>query len=101
MTVFPTTPAMSCDQSFDAAAHDVICLVKRHTYELAFAVPPSAHGLPGRAQPCLHVRLKQTSVAGGFVLNLEDVERFYEDLLQMMEYLQNERQRIGLPQSTA
>jgi hypothetical protein len=101
MTVFPTTPAMSCDQRFDAAAHDVICLVKRHTYELAFAIPPSAHGLRGGAQPCLHVRVKQTCVGGGFALNLEDVECFYEDLLQMMEYLQNERQRIELSESIA
>jgi hypothetical protein len=92
---------MSHEQSFDAAAHEVICLVKRHTYELAFAVPPSAHGLPGGAQPCLHVRLKQTCVAGGFVLNLADVECLYEDLLQMVEYLQNERHRTGLSQSIA
>jgi hypothetical protein len=83
------------------AAPDIMCLVKRHTYELAFAIPHSPQGSPAEALPCLHVRVKHTGDAGGFVLNLGDVECFYEDLLQMMEYLQNERQRVGLSKPIA
>jgi hypothetical protein len=89
------------------ATHEVMCLVKRHTYELAFAIPDLPHDSPEETQPHLHgrvnlhVRLKQTYDTEGFVLNLEDVERLYEDLLQMMEYLRNERQRIELSKPVA
>lgn len=84
----------SCDQSFDPATHEVMCLVKRHLYELAFVVPLAPQSPSGDAQPCLYMRVKAMDNAGGFRLNLEDVECLYEDILQMMEYVQNERQRM-------
>jgi hypothetical protein len=91
MTVSPLVPEASLDQSLDAASRDVMYLVKRRAYELAFAVAQapdaSAHGV----QPRLHVRMRQPCQGGGFVLSLREVERFYEDLLQMMLYIQNER----------
>jgi hypothetical protein len=99
MTVRLVAPETSLDQPLDAATHDVMCLVKRRAYELAFAVPLEPHALTGGAQPRLHVRVKQPGHAGGFVLSLREVEGFYEDLLQMMQYLQNERQKTGSSKS--
>jgi hypothetical protein len=94
MTVSLTIPDMPCNQPLDAATHDVMCLVKRHTYELAFAVPLPPYTLAGGAQPRVHVCVKQPCQTGGLVLNLEDVECLYEDLLQLMAYIQNERQAL-------
>jgi hypothetical protein len=101
MTVSLVTPDASYDQPFEVVTHDVMCLVKRHAYELAFAVPHAPHAPADEAQPRLHVRMKQPCRAGEFVLALEDVERFYEDLLQMIEYLQTERQKIGMSKPMA
>jgi hypothetical protein len=101
MTVLLTAPHPSSDQPFDVAAHDVMCLMKRHAYELALAVSHLPHALAGGSQLCLHVRLKRPWHGGGFVLSREDVECFYKDLLRMMEYLQSERQRIGPAQPMA
>ena len=95
MTVPLASPETSCEQSYDEVTHDVMCLVKRDAYELAFAVPHLPRTHADEAQPCLHVRVKQPCQAGGFVLDLEDVESFYEDLLQMIEYWQIECQKIG------
>lgn len=95
MTVSLADLDISCDRLSSEETHDVMCLVKRHAYELAFAVPHAPHVLDDGAQPRLHIHVKRPCQAGGFALNLEDVERFYEDLLQMLEYLQNERQRTA------
>jgi hypothetical protein len=65
MTVSLVTPDASCDQPFEVVRHDVMCLVKRHAYELAVAVPHSPHAPADEAQPRLHVRMKQPCRAGG------------------------------------
>ena len=49
MTVFLATPDMSNHQSFDVATHDVMCLVKRHAYELAS--PSTIRSVPWRMKP--------------------------------------------------
>jgi hypothetical protein len=100
MTVSLATPDITCDQSFDVATHDVICLVKRHAYELAFALPHSPQAMADKAQLRLHVHVRWPCQAGGFVLSLGDIERFYADLLQMIEYWHTERQKTGLTKPT-
>jgi hypothetical protein len=54
MTVLLTAPHPSSDQPFDVAAHEVMCLMKRHAYELALAVHHLPHAFEGGSQPCLH-----------------------------------------------
>jgi hypothetical protein len=95
MTVSLADPKLSCEQPLGAETYDVMCMVKRHAYELAFAVPHASRAIACGAQPCMHIRVKTPCQAEGFVLTLENVARFYEDLLQMMEYLQREHQKLG------
>jgi hypothetical protein len=73
--------------------HNVMCLVKRHTYELTFAIPQAPQAQTCRPRPHVYVRVKTPDHAAGFILDLPDVEQLYEDLLQMLEYLQRERRR--------
>jgi hypothetical protein len=73
--------------------HDVMCLVKRHTYELTFAIPHALQAQTCRPQPRVYIRVKTPGQAAGFILDLPDVEQLYEDLLQMLEYLQRERRK--------
>jgi hypothetical protein len=101
MAVALASPETSCDHPFDAATHEVMCLVKRRAYELALVVPHTPHGLAGAVQPCLHIYVKQPCEAGGFVLSLQEVERFYEDLLHMRNYVQHEGHRLGAAQPIA
>jgi hypothetical protein len=84
------------DRSLNEDTHDVMCLVKRHTYELAFAVPHAPQALACGAQPRIYVRAKTPCQAGRFILELADVEQFYGDLVQMLEYMQSERQKTGV-----
>lgn len=72
---------------------DVMCLVKRHAYELTLAIPHAPQVQICRRQPHVYVRLKAPGQAAGFILDLPDVERLYEDLRQMLEYLQRERRK--------
>jgi hypothetical protein len=88
-------PTMACDQPFDLATHDVMCLVKRQTYELAFTLPRVPHAVRDEAQLRLHLHVKWACRAGELVLSLGDTERLHADLLQMIEYWQIERQKSG------
>jgi hypothetical protein len=92
---------MSCDQPFDSATHEVVCLVKRHLYELAFAVPHAFRSSAGGAQPCLYMRVRHLDHTGGFCLHLGEIERLSEDLLQVMKYVQFENQRMGASKPVA
>jgi hypothetical protein len=94
MTVSLADHDVSFDQSLGEQAHEVICLVKRHAYELAFTIPHAPIALAHGAQPSLHIRIKTLCPTGGFILSLDDLRCFYEDLLLMMEYLRSERQKI-------
>ena len=96
MTVISLAPpAMACDQPFDLATHDVMCLVKRQTYELAFTLPHVPHAMRAEAKLRLHMHVKWACRAGEFALSLGDTERLYEDLLRVIEYCHTERQKRG------
>ena len=93
MSVSLTTFYESDDRPSGCDTHDVMCLVKRHTYELTFAIPHAPRAQTCRPQPHVYVRVKAPGQAAGFILDLPDVEQLYEDLLQMLEYVQRERRK--------
>lgn len=93
MSVSLTTLRASDDRPSGLDTHDVMCLVKRHTYELTFAIPHAPQAQTCRPQPHVYVRVKALGQTAGFMLDLPDVEQLYEDLLQMLEYLQRERRK--------
>jgi hypothetical protein len=96
MTIISLAPPdMACDQAFDRATRDVMCLVKRPAYELAFTLPHVPHAMRDETQLRLHVHVKWACQAGEFVLSLGDTARLYEDLLQIIEYWRTEGQKSG------
>jgi hypothetical protein len=95
MSISPAHLDASPDRPLSENTHDVMCLMKRHTYELAFAVPRSPQALTCGAQPRVYVRIKTPCHAGRLSLDLVDVAQFYEDLLQTLEYMQSEGQKPG------
>jgi hypothetical protein len=84
------------DRPPSGETHDVMCLVKRHTYELAFAVPHSPDALARGLPPKVYIRVKTPCRTARFSFDLADVERFHEDLLRMLEYMRSERQKAGI-----
>jgi hypothetical protein len=68
--------------------------VKRPAYELAFAVPRAPRRGACGAQPWVYLRVKTPRQGKSFILDMPDVERFYGDLRQMIEYIQSERRKI-------
>jgi hypothetical protein len=95
MSVSLVTLHESDDQPGGNDTHDVMCLVKRHTYELTFAVPHAPQAETCHTQPHVYVHVKTPCQAAGFILDLPEVEQLYEDLLQMLEYMQRERRTTG------
>jgi hypothetical protein len=88
-----TPPDMACNQPFDMATHNIMCLVKRHAYKVSFTLPHVPHAMSDEAQLRLHVQVRGACQAGEFGLSLGDTERLYEDLRQIIEYWQTERQK--------
>jgi hypothetical protein len=79
-------------------SHQIMCLVKRPSYELALAVPHAPQVTVRQDNSCLHVRLKMPCQSPAFVLDLETFKHFHEDLLCLLEYVQTERQKLGAPE---
>jgi hypothetical protein len=96
MSVSLVTLHESDDRPSGNDTHDVMCLVKRHTYELTFAIPQAPQAQTCRPQPHVYIRVKTPCQAAEFILDLPDVEQLYEDLLQMLEYMQRERRKTGV-----
>jgi len=89
---YPNSPS---HRSGREDTHEVMCWIKRSAYELAFAVPQAPHVGACGARPRVYVRMKTPSEDGSFILDMPDVERFYGDLRQMIEYMQSERRKAG------
>ena len=96
MTVCLETVVTFNDQPFEVAMHGVRCLVKRRAYALVITLPHSPHTMADEVQVRLYVLVKWPGQAGRFMLSLQDVERCYEDLLQMVAYIQTEPQKVAM-----
>jgi hypothetical protein len=93
MSVTFTHPASPSHRSGNGDTHAVMYWVKRPAYELALAVPQASHAGARGARPRVCVRVKTPCQGRSFILEMPEVEQFYGDLLQMIEYIQSERRR--------
>ncbi|HXH10514.1 MAG TPA: hypothetical protein VNP04_12225 [Alphaproteobacteria bacterium] len=73
--------------------HEIMYLVKRPSYEFLFAVPKRGTSYLADERPLFQVRLKSQGQLVGFVLDSEEMKDFYESLSQLMEYVQEERDK--------
>ena len=96
MTVALESDHLVCDRQPNADMQHIMYFVKRPSYELALVVPETLQAAQ-REQACCHVRLKTTCQTGAFVLDVKNLAQFYEDLVGMMEYVRNEREKSPGP----
>jgi hypothetical protein len=74
------------------ATYQVMYLAKRSSYEFIFAIPDHPPFLSAD-RPLFQMRFKDQRQAHDVVLNLDELEDFYEGLSQLVEYIKAERER--------
>jgi hypothetical protein len=68
-------------------SHEIMYLVKRPMYEFYLTVPRGGANGEGNGRPSLQVRFKDQSQVPGLVLEIDEMEDFYEGLSRLMEYV--------------
>jgi hypothetical protein len=88
---------MEVDSAWNShrATYQVMYLTKRPAYEFSFAIPEEHRLFLSAARPLFQVRFKHQRQAHDVVLNLDELEDFYEGLSQLVEYIKTERERRG------
>ena len=75
------------------AAYQVMYLVKRPSYEFMFAIPEDRQRFLSADRPMFQLRFKDQPQAHDIVLDLDELEDFYEGLSHLVEYIKTERER--------
>lgn len=75
------------------ATYQVVYLAKRPSYEFVLAIPEDQPRFLSADRALVQMRFKDQHQAQDFVLNLEELEDFYEGLSQLVEYIKAERER--------
>jgi hypothetical protein len=73
--------------------YEIMYLVKRSSYEFCFAVPKRQETHLSEERPLLQVRFKEPSQIPGLVLEINEMEDFFEGLSRLMEYVRLEEVR--------
>lgn len=91
MNLYPKNVGTDFDWEHITETHEIMYLVKRASYEFLFAVPKRRGSFQGEERPLFQVRFKDQCQTSGFVLDIEEMEDFYEGLARLMEYVQAEQ----------
>jgi hypothetical protein len=75
------------------AAYQVVYLTKRLSYEFVFTIPEDPPLFHSANQALLQMRFKDQHQVREVVLDLDELEDFYEGLSQVVEYIKAERER--------
>lgn len=74
-------------------SHEIVYLVKRPSYEFCFAVPRRQATQLSAERPLLQVRFKEQCQLSHLVLEIDEVEDFFDGLSRLMEYVRAEEAR--------
>jgi hypothetical protein len=88
MNLYPEHVGIDFDWDHITETHEIMYLVKRASYEFIFAVPKKRRSFQGEERPFFQVRFKDQCQLPGFILDIEEMEDFYEGLVRLMEYVQ-------------
>jgi hypothetical protein len=73
--------------------YQVMYMAKRPSYEFVLAIPEDHLRFLSADRALVQMRFKDQPQAQDFVLNLEELEDFYQGLSQLLEYVKAERER--------
>jgi hypothetical protein len=83
----------NASQKQELQPYHVVYLVKRPAYEFIFAIPKTPQPFSGGKKPFFQLYFHPHRNQQGVVLQLDELQDFYESLSHLMKYLQIERQR--------
>jgi hypothetical protein len=90
MTLSPEHADAEFDWDHLRETHEIMYIVKRPAYEFCFAVPRQQANCTGKARPLIQVRFKDQCQMPGLVLEVSQMEDFFEGLSRLMEYVRAE-----------
>lgn len=90
MTLSPENVDAEFDWDHLRETHEIMYVVKRPAYEFCFAVPRKQTNRMGEERPLLYVRFKDQGQMPGLVLEVGQMEDFFEGLSRLMEYVRAE-----------
>jgi hypothetical protein len=73
--------------------YQIMYLVKRSNYNFVFAIPTDYPFCLGADRAILQVCFKGQRQSDSFVLNLEELQDFYDSLGHLVEYIKTEREK--------
>jgi hypothetical protein len=93
VTLFPENVDTKFDRQCILGSYEIMYLVKRPSYEIFLAVSKRPATYPREERLLLHVRFKDQCRTPGWVLEIGQMEDFFEGLSGLMEYLRAEEAR--------
>ena len=93
MTPSPENVDAECDWDHLGGTHEIMYVVKRPAYEFCFAVPRKRIHCLREERPLLQLRFKDQSQMPGLILEVDQMEDFFEGLSRLMEYVRAEESK--------
>jgi len=90
MTLSPEHADTEFDWDRLKDTHEIMYAVKRAAYEFCLAVPKRRATHLREERPLVHVRFKDQGQMPGLVLEIGQMEDFFEGLCRLMEYVRAE-----------
>jgi hypothetical protein len=90
MTLSPENVDTEFDWDRITETHEIMYVVKRPSYEFCLVVPKRRATLLRQEQPLLQVRFKDLCQMPELVLEIGQIEDFFEGLTRLMEYVHAE-----------
>jgi hypothetical protein len=90
MTLSPGNVDAEFDWDHLSESHEIMYIVKRPAYEFCFAIPRKQANRMDEERSLLCVRFKDQGQMPGLVLEIGQMEDFFEWLSRLMEYVRAE-----------
>ena len=90
MTLSPENLDAEFDWDRLVETHEIMYVVKRPAYEFCFAVPRKRTHCLREERPLLQLRFKDPGQMPGLILEIDQMEDFFEGLSRLIEYIRAE-----------
>jgi hypothetical protein len=90
MALSPENVDTEIDQQRIMENYEIMYLARRPSYEFCLAIPRGRATHSGEERPLLHMRFKDQCQMPGLVLEVGQMEDFFEGLSRLMEYVRAE-----------
>lgn len=97
MTQSPEHLDIGFDRERDANMYQIVYLIRRPGYEFVFSIPTAQTADLSDAPALFQLRFRKSHQEHEVMLDLKELEDFYEGLSRLMEYVRIERLQSPRP----